>query len=110
MRTAVTGAVLVGGGLLMATAPADDLMRRLLAARTFNQGFATVEYVACALVDLDFHLQPAPDNVDVNAFEEAALAVANCGVCAMTGMSITTSSSAESDAARKVRRDFIFIS
>ena len=32
-------------------------MQRLLAARTFNQGFATVEYVACALVDLDFHSQ-----------------------------------------------------
>ena len=34
-----------------------ELMRRVLAARTFNQGFATVEYVASALVDLDFHLQ-----------------------------------------------------
>ena len=35
----------------------EDLLRRLLAARTFNQGFATVEYVASALVDLDIHLQ-----------------------------------------------------
>jgi peptidyl-dipeptidase Dcp len=52
----------------------DDLMRRLLAARTFNQGFATVEYVACALVDLDFHQVPAPQSVDVTAFEAAALA------------------------------------
>src|SRR5262245_14319094 len=52
----------------------DDLMRRLIAARTFNQGFATVEYVACALVELDFHLIPPAENVDVNAFEEQALA------------------------------------
>ncbi len=52
----------------------DDLMRRLIAARTFNQGFATVEYVACALVDLDFHLIPDAEGVDVNAFEETALA------------------------------------
>jgi peptidyl-dipeptidase Dcp len=52
----------------------DDLMKRVLAARTFNQGFATVEYVASALVDLDFHLLPTADNVDVNAFEDAALA------------------------------------
>jgi peptidyl-dipeptidase Dcp len=52
----------------------DDLMRRLIAARTFNQGFATVEYVACALVDLDFHLLPDAKGVDVNAFEEKSLA------------------------------------
>src|SRR2546430_15670328 len=50
-----------------------DLMRRLIAARTFNQGFATVEYVACALVDLDFHQQPTPASVEVAAFESAAL-------------------------------------
>ena len=31
------------------------LLERLLATRTFNQGFATVEYTACALVDLDLH-------------------------------------------------------
>ena len=31
----------------------EELLARLLAARTFNQGFATVEYVASALVDLD---------------------------------------------------------
>ena len=52
----------------------DDLMRRLIAARTFNQGFATVEYVACALVDLEFHQAPAPESLDVTAFETAALA------------------------------------
>ena len=33
----------------------EDLLQRLIAARNFNQGFATVEYVACAFVDLDFH-------------------------------------------------------
>jgi peptidyl-dipeptidase Dcp len=51
----------------------DDLMRRLIAARTFNQGFATVEYVASALVDLDFHLLPQVEDFDVTAFEGAAL-------------------------------------
>jgi peptidyl-dipeptidase Dcp len=51
----------------------DDLMRRMLAARTFNQGFATVEYVACALVDLDIHEQGAAD-FDVTKVERAALA------------------------------------
>lgn len=32
-----------------------DLRARLLAASTYDQGFATVEYVASALVDLAFH-------------------------------------------------------
>jgi peptidyl-dipeptidase Dcp len=52
----------------------DDLMRRLIAARTFNQGFATVEYVASALVDLEFHLLQDAESFDVNAFEDQALA------------------------------------
>lgn len=33
----------------------DALLDRLLAARNFNQGFATVEYLAAALIDLDLH-------------------------------------------------------
>ena len=52
----------------------QDLLRRLIAARTFNQGCATVEYVASALVDLDIHTQPTADGFDIDAFEQAALA------------------------------------
>jgi peptidyl-dipeptidase Dcp len=52
----------------------DDLLARLLAARTFNQGFATVEYVASALVDLDLHLRKDAQGLDVTAFEQTALA------------------------------------
>lgn len=37
-----------------------DLLDRLLAAGTYDMGFQTVEYVASALVDLDFHAGPAP--------------------------------------------------
>jgi peptidyl-dipeptidase Dcp len=54
-----------------------DLLDRLIAARTFNQGCATVEYVASALVDLDIHLLPSAGEVkgfDIGAFEQAALA------------------------------------
>ena len=32
-----------------------DMLARLLAAATYDQGFATVEFVASALVDLEFH-------------------------------------------------------
>jgi peptidyl-dipeptidase Dcp len=45
------------------------LLDRLLATRTFNQGFATVEYTACALLDLDLHSLPKPGALDVGAFE-----------------------------------------
>jgi peptidyl-dipeptidase Dcp len=37
-----------------------DLQQRLLAAATYDQGFATVEFVASALVDLAFHEGAAP--------------------------------------------------
>jgi len=37
-----------------------DLVEKLTAARNFDQGFATVEYLASALVDLAFHEGPAP--------------------------------------------------
>jgi peptidyl-dipeptidase Dcp len=52
----------------------DDMIDKLVAARTFNQGFTTVEYIASALVDLDFHSLPSAENLDVTAFETAALA------------------------------------
>jgi peptidyl-dipeptidase Dcp len=49
------------------------LLDRLLATRTFNQGFATVEYTACALVDLDIHAAPASGAIDVSDFERKSL-------------------------------------
>jgi peptidyl-dipeptidase Dcp len=52
----------------------EDLLQRLIAARNFNKGFATVEYIACAVVDLDFHSLPQPDHIDATAFEADALA------------------------------------
>src|SRR5215813_1115181 len=52
----------------------EDLLKRFLAARKFNQGFATVEFVASALLDLEFHTQPAAASRDVRAFERAELA------------------------------------
>jgi peptidyl-dipeptidase Dcp len=51
----------------------DALIAKLRAARIFNQGFATVEYVASAIVDLDFHSLTAAEGLDPAAFERAAL-------------------------------------
>ncbi|MBB3712780.1 peptidyl-dipeptidase Dcp [Limimaricola variabilis] len=38
----------------------EALMDRMLAAANFDQGFATVEQTASAIVDLEFHCGPAP--------------------------------------------------
>jgi peptidyl-dipeptidase Dcp len=51
----------------------DDLLKRFIAARKFNQGFATVEFVSSALIDLEFHTQPASASRDVSAFERGEL-------------------------------------
>ncbi|XYK80818.1 MAG: M3 family metallopeptidase [Labrenzia sp.] len=50
------------------------LLDKLLAAANFNQGFATVEYTACALLDLELHLLDDPSSFDPVAFEKAELA------------------------------------
>ena len=51
----------------------ESLLSKLLKARQFNQGWATVEYTASALVDLKLHLDPSPTDVDVVAFEKQEL-------------------------------------
>lgn len=50
-----------------------DLLDKLLAAANFNQGFATVEYTASALIDLELHLLDSPDEIDIAAYEKAEL-------------------------------------
>ena len=49
------------------------LLDRLQASRTFNQGFATVEYVASALVDLEMHSLESAEGLDAIAFEKSVL-------------------------------------
>jgi peptidyl-dipeptidase Dcp len=51
----------------------EELLARLMAARNFNQGFATVEYLASAFVDLELHRQPDLSNLDASAFEKETL-------------------------------------
>lgn len=46
----------------------EDLLQRILAMRTFNQGFATVEYCSSAYIDLDFHALKHPAKADARAF------------------------------------------
>lgn len=51
----------------------DSLVRKIEASNTFNQGFATVEYLSSALVDMMLHTRP-DGVVDPDAFERQALA------------------------------------
>jgi peptidyl-dipeptidase Dcp len=51
-----------------------ELLERLTAARKFNQGFETVEYVSCALVDMALHARTDPTGIDITAFEKSELA------------------------------------
>jgi peptidyl-dipeptidase Dcp len=50
------------------------MIEKLRAARTFNQGFATVEYLASAIVDIDFHSTANDCTDDPLAFEANVLA------------------------------------
>jgi peptidyl-dipeptidase Dcp len=51
----------------------EALVQKLMAAKNFDRGCQTLEYISSALVDLELHLQTSADNLDVNAFERATL-------------------------------------
>ncbi|HEY4529859.1 MAG TPA: peptidyl-dipeptidase Dcp [Luteimonas sp.] len=51
------------------------LVEKIVRARTFNQGYATTEYLSAALLDMAWHTLPASDaKKEVDAFEKEALA------------------------------------
>ena len=54
----------------------EALVVKIKKAATFNQGFATTEYLASALMDMKLHLAD-PSNIDVGAFERETLAALN---------------------------------
>jgi len=53
-----------------------ELVEKIKNAATFNQGFATTEYLASALIDMKIHLAD-PEGIDVDAFERETLAELN---------------------------------
>ena len=51
-----------------------ELVDRLTECGKYGQGFATTEYLAASLLDMDFHvLKEIPENFDVVAFEKETL-------------------------------------
>ncbi|MBA4317669.1 MAG: peptidase M3 [Flavobacterium sp.] len=51
----------------------DVLVNKLKKAGTFDQGFATTEYLAASLLDLAYHSQTKDITTDANTFEKAAM-------------------------------------
>ena len=51
----------------------EALVQKLKKAGAFDQGFTTTEYLAAALLDLEYHSQTKDITVDANTFEKAAM-------------------------------------
>ncbi|GAA0214032.1 M3 family metallopeptidase [Kangiella japonica] len=51
----------------------QELIDKIQAASKFNQGFATTEYMAAALLDMAWHTLDGKELKDANAFEKATL-------------------------------------
>lgn len=51
----------------------EELLNKLKAAESFNQGFDTIEYTSCALLDMAMHQLEDYDNFDLVEFEKTEL-------------------------------------
>jgi peptidyl-dipeptidase Dcp len=51
----------------------DELLNKLKAAKSFNQGFETIEYTSCALLDMALHQLEDYDGLDISEFEKKEL-------------------------------------
>ena len=51
----------------------QELLDKLKAAKSFNQGFETIEYTSCALLDMYLHSLDNYDDFDMTKFEEEKL-------------------------------------
>lgn len=52
----------------------DELIQKIQNASLFNQGFATVEYLAASYLDMDWHTLTDTALVDANEFEKQSMA------------------------------------
>lgn len=51
----------------------QDLVDKIVKSGKFNQGFATVEYLAAAILDMDYHTITKQGDIDVTKFEEESM-------------------------------------
>jgi peptidyl-dipeptidase Dcp len=52
----------------------DELIKKMEASGTFNQGFITVEYLAASILDMEYHTINEVKSVNAKEFEKAAMA------------------------------------
>jgi peptidyl-dipeptidase Dcp len=51
----------------------DELIKKMDASGTFNQGFATTEYLAASILDMEYHTLTDTTKVDPKEFEKRAM-------------------------------------
>ncbi len=51
----------------------DELIKKIEEVGTFDQGFATVEYLAASFLDMDYHTQNEPITINIDTFEDASM-------------------------------------
>ncbi len=51
----------------------NNLIEKIRSSALFNQGFATTEYLAAAILDMDWHTETNTFNLEVEKFEERSL-------------------------------------
>jgi peptidyl-dipeptidase Dcp len=51
----------------------DDLILKIQNSSLFNQGFATVEYLAAAILDMDFHTSVLSEKINAASFEKNSM-------------------------------------
>jgi peptidyl-dipeptidase Dcp len=51
----------------------DALIKKMQASNKFNQGFATTEYLAAALLDMDYHTLSFPATIHAQEFEKTEM-------------------------------------
>jgi peptidyl-dipeptidase Dcp len=51
----------------------DEIIEKMQRSSKFNQGFATTEYVAASILDMDWHTSKITEKTDVNQFEKKSM-------------------------------------
>ncbi|MDF1570981.1 MAG: M3 family metallopeptidase [Bacteroidales bacterium] len=51
----------------------DEMLQKLEASSKFNMGFVTTEYLAAAILDMDYHTITQVKDLDVNTFEKQSM-------------------------------------
>jgi peptidyl-dipeptidase Dcp len=52
----------------------DELIQKIETSKFFNQGFENAEYIAAAILDMDWHTSEINETTDVNEFENNSMA------------------------------------